>query len=637
MATASDDRTLEIRESTGKLLNTITGNERLTSVAFSYNDNLLAAACADKSISIWEIQGNSVKQLQKIVGHQDWVNDLAFSPDDRLLASASRDGTIRLWNKDGTAIATLTGHQGWVNKLAFSPKIIVEGRTLPYILASGSDDNTVKLWQVDNNGGKVIKTITQVGEGVTGIDLTVDRDNLNRAIAAKDSEILDIKPFLLLATASNDGVVKLWQDGTEIMSYPHNAPVNRVAFSPDGQLVGMALADGTIDVWDRSLNQQRTLKGHGGEVLSLSFQPLSTNSLQINKTELYTLASSSVDKTVKIWQIPAVDGSDLGGIYSIAVNPQNTQQFATAGWEGNIQLWQQNDRGDRVLIRNIPGETTISQIAYSPDGKLLAAANWNKTIELWDVATGTKLATLTGHQAGINSIAIDRSADSDVLVSGSEDKTVKIWQIGVNKNTLLHNLSGHQDSVKNVAISPDGKLIASGSYDQTIKLWDRDGKLQQTLTGHDLAVTSLVFSHDGRTLVSGSADNTIKLWQIDPNLQQPAHLTKTLTGHQTGVTSLAYYGDGNIHWLASASSDRTIKLWNVKTGTLLKTLQGHPSQINSIALFDRGNSLLSADEQKGLYWWNLNLYRSFDRGCDRLKDYLQSDSTLSQIDRSVCD
>jgi WD40 repeat protein len=327
----------------------------------------------------------------------------------------------------------------------------------------------------------------------------------------------------------------------------------------------------------------------------------------------------------------------MGGIYSIAVNPQDNRQFATGGWDGKIQLWRIKEAGDRQLIRSInAGNTAISQVAFSPDGKLLASANWNRTIGLWDAQTGKSIATLTGHRDGINSIAWsnqDPESDSYWLVSGSEDKTVKIWQIINNQPKLLHTLTGHQDSVKIVAFSPDGRLIASGSYDKTIKLWQIDGRLQQTLTGHKLAITSLSFSSDGRTLASGSADNTIKLWQIN---RDRVKLSKTLTGHQMGITSLAYSSNPNLDWLASASSDRTIKLWNPHNGILLKTLQGHPSQINSLAVVDLGQSLLSADEQEGLYFWNLDLEKSISQGCARLNNYLLYDRNLSKLDRSIC-
>jgi WD40 repeat protein/uncharacterized caspase-like protein len=644
IATASDDRTVAIWQSDGKLIETITGDERFTSVAFSYNDRLLAAASADRSITIWEISHNNAKQVQKILGHQDWVTSVAFSPDDRILVSASRDRTIRLWNKDGTAIATLTGHRGWVNKLAFSPKIMVDGRTLPYILASGSDDNTVKLWQIDSNGGKQVAQIENIGDGVTGIDLTVDYDSLSQELLEAKSPIGQISPWLLLATASNDGVVKLWQvqDRTIINSYRHPSPINRVVFSPDGKLLAMASTDGSIDLWEKSGIRQQILRGHGGEVLDLSFRPQSqpqnlTLTASGIDTEIYTLASSSADKTVKIWQIPTFNNSEMGGIYSIAVNPQDNRQFATGGWDGKIQLWRIKEAGDRQLIRSInAGNTAISQVAFSPDGKLLASANWNRTIGLWDAQTGKSIATLTGHRDGINSIAWsnqDPESDSYWLVSGSEDKTVKIWQIINNQPKLLHTLTGHQDSVKIVAFSPDGRLIASGSYDKTIKLWQIDGRLQQTLTGHKLAITSLSFSSDGRTLASGSADNTIKLWQIN---RDRVKLSKTLTGHQMGITSLAYSSNPNLDWLASASSDRTIKLWNPHNGILLKTLQGHPSQINSLAVVDLGQSLLSADEQEGLYFWNLDLEKSISQGCARLNNYLLYDRNLSKLDRSIC-
>jgi WD40 repeat protein len=174
----------------------------------------------------------------------------------------------------------------------------------------------------------------------------------------------------------------------------------------------------------------------------------------------------------------------------------------------------------------------VLTIAFSPDGKTLAAGSFNdnnNNIKLWDVPSGKELRTLKGHPGFVESVAF--SPDGKTLASGSADHTIKLWDVtsGQELHTLATAaqpflqslpipflwLGGHSDTVKSVTFSPDGKTLASGSLDKTIKLWDvASGKELCTLSGNSEPVFSVAFSPDGKTLYSDSKDNTIKIWDI---------------------------------------------------------------------------------------------------------------------------
>ncbi|MDM3852897.1 MAG: hypothetical protein PT119_23670 [Aphanizomenon gracile PMC627.10] len=121
--------------------------------------------------------------------------------------------------------------------------------------------------------------------------------------------------------------------------------------------------------------------------------------------------------------------------------------------------------------------------------------------------------------------------------------------------------------------------------------------LERTITGHSGSVRSVAFSPDGQTLASGSEDKTIKLWNV-----KTGNLLQTLIGHSDTV-SVAYSPDGQT--LASGSNDYTIKLWDVKTGNLLQTLTGHSGAVNSVAYSPDGQTVASGSWDKTIKLWNV--------------------------------
>ncbi|MFM6669825.1 MAG: eIF2A-related protein, partial [Dolichospermum sp.] len=290
-------------------------------------------------------------------------------------------------------------------------------------------------------------------------------------------------------------------------------------------------------------NLLQTLTGHSNRIRSVAYSP-----------DGQTLASGSVDDTIKLWDVKT----------------------------GNL-LQTLSDHS-----------SSVCSVAYSPDGQTLASGSDDKTIKLWDVKTGNLLQTLSGHSHWVRSVAY--SPDGQTLASGSWDNTIKLWN--VKTGNLLQTLSGHSYSVWLVAYSPDGQTLASGGWDNTIKLWNvKTGNLLQTLSGHSYSVSSVAYSPDGQTLASGGGrDETIKLWDV-----KTGNLLQTLTGHSSWVFSVAYSPDGQT--LASGGGDKTIKLWNVKTGKLLQTFKGHSSWVYSVAYSPDGQTLASGSLDNTIKIW----------------------------------
>ena len=385
----------------------------------------------------------------------------------------------------------------------------------------------------------------------------------------------------------------------------HDDPVWSVSFSPDGKTLASGSIDKTIKLWDVETGKQiTTLLGHDDFVLSVSFSP-----------DGKTLTSGSVDKTIKLWdvetqkQITTLSKHD-DSVLSVSFSADG-KTLASGSTDKTIKLW---DVETQQEITTLPGHNhSVISVSFSADGKTLASGSIDKTIKLWDVETQQEITTLPEHDDEVFSISF--SPNGKTLASSSRDGTIKLWD--VETGAEITTLPGQDDHILSVSFGPDGKTLASGSTDKTIKLWDLEtGEEITTLPGHDDFVHTVSFSPDGKTLASGSWDKTIKLWNVETQQE-----ITTLSIHETFFTSVSFSPDGKI--LASGISDNTIKLWNMETQQEITTLPGHDDGVISISFSTNGKTLASSSWDKTIKLWDVTTQQEITtlRGHD---DYVKS-------------
>jgi WD40 repeat protein len=320
----------------------------------------------------------------------------------------------------------------------------------------------------------------------------------------------------------------------------------------------------TVASGGRGLSQQpklrTTFRGTAAEVRSLVFSP-----------DRKTLASTSESSTlphsgeIMLWNLTAGKGSVLlerptHSDWLISFSPDGT--LATGGPDG-IRLWNPTTRKQK---RTLKGQK-ISCLAFSPDGKILAAGGMKEMalgkdavlrtdqVKLWDVESGKRKADLEeGQLGGVGAVAF--SPDGKLLASAvlSFAPRLVVWDVASGKKKWIRR---GKKVITCLAFRPGGKMLATGDEDGTIKLWDITmGEVNTTLIGHTRWVTAVAFTPDGQTLASGSRDTTVRLWDVETGKTKA-----TIRGHEKKVESVAISPTGRI--LASGGEDRTIKLWDL--------------------------------------------------------------------------
>jgi WD40 repeat protein/3',5'-cyclic AMP phosphodiesterase CpdA len=244
-------------------------------------------------------------------------------------------------------------------------------------------------------------------------------------------------------------------------------------------------------------------------------------------------------------------------------------------------------------------------VAISPRSLLIAYGLGN-TLVIADLTTGQPLRVLTGHADGVAGVAF--SPDGEQIATASYDQTARIWSTSTGET--LRVLTGHTGRLYGIAYSPDGAWLATASRDRTARLWDvATGAGLHELTGHTNLVYGVAFGPTGPDRVAepgrpapclvatASFDRTARLWDAGTG-----ELQATLSGHTDEVYGVAFSPEGTL--LATASYDRTARIWDVASRRTRAVLDGHSGGVSGVAFSPDGALVATSSRDRTARIWD---------------------------------
>lgn len=288
-----------------------------------------------------------------------------------------------------------------------------------------------------------------------------------------------------------------------------------IAWTADGTVLAVAATDQIHLYAVRTREKLRSLSTKKG-ITAITFSPdgrfLASGQVSGSEDQGY-LGSISLWRGPD-WQPMGIFLEDIYPIASVRFSPGDI--FAAAfvsrdEAENKVISW---NTASWEIIR-IFRAGLVLDLAFSPNGELLATTPDRYAVKIWQMKDGKRLHNLnTSFGGAVNSLAF--SPDGKTLATGHYDGLIRLWDVGKGEPVAEFKAAG---VVECLAFSPDGSILASGEsyFDNKVRLWDvASGQVLRTLEGHPRGVNDLAFSPDGLLLASVSYDGTVRLWGVAP-------------------------------------------------------------------------------------------------------------------------
>ncbi len=526
-----------------------------TNLSFSPSGQRLATSTTSHGVQLFDLPGG--KNPRTLGDDISLDGPLAFSPDGQTLALIPRNGRVDLWNASANRLDKTLGIHRGTRLVEFSP----DG----HLLVTASGDQTIKIWEIAT--GKPLHTLLTHETAIAGIAFSRDGQ--------------------MLATADGFGTVHLWNPATgqllrTLRLSPFPSPPVYLAFMPDGRHLVTANRNGTFYVLrlgdyagssdskgatvllldapgtKEPIGEVRRFVGHTDNVIGVAFSPNGRY-----------LLSVGYDCTARLWDVSTGEPvhskrvAEQGRLHRATFAPDGKTALAIGTAPAVYVFDPANDAAARSFELPFVPRTSV----FTQNGaQILSAASDGRRFQVSDAVSGDKTEDLILSEDTKTTARPVVSTDNGLLYAGGKDDVVCIWQL---KSGQVVRKLGEHPGLKCLALSSDEGRLLSGGEDGVVRLWDlKTGREVLALTGHTDWVYSVAFSPDstralsssGATIVGGNwlfgPEKTVRLW----NLETGSEIAQ-LRGHQFNIQQVVFSPDGR--YAASASSDRTVRLWRL--------------------------------------------------------------------------
>jgi len=288
-----------------------------------------------------------------------------------------------------------------------------------------------------------------------------------------------------------------------------------------------------------------TLEGHFDAVTNIAFSADSA-----------MLASVSDDAALRLWSME--DGALLGEYYEhlsfvkgVDFHPIDPALLVTSSWDRMVYLWEVDDESAFVRDTLQGYLAVIEDVAFSPDGDMLAFGVGDGTLRIADTTTLQTVQTVQLNALQITDVVYSPNGAFVAAAGGFPDNTATLVDVS---NGEMISLSGHDGAVTAIAIAPDGR-VATGGDDATVRLW-LDGESTARWTVDDW-VTDLAFTPDGAILAVAMQNGVVQLWDV-----ATGEMLAAFDAHDDPVMAVRFDPQGVL--LATAGAEGIVRVWGLR-------------------------------------------------------------------------
>jgi WD40 repeat protein len=480
------------------------------SIACHPNNKIIAFACFDNTVRLFDIAGKEMQEAGQVDGHGKAVYAAAYSPDGKTLATGSEDLTARLWDTTTSPykeVSRMENHTAAVRSVAFT----TTGKTL----ATGCADGTIRLWVAPAAARPKAPRIFHQGPkgAVTALSFSSSGQTLAATCGDKTARLWDVSKKVVRERFKLEG---------------HQDPVNSVCYSPDMKMIVTGSDDWTVRTWDLTKSkpaERFTPWSHLSHIYSCAFSP-----------DGETVATGSYDRVVRFWDLARPEPrtrnylkGDNIPVYVVAYSPDG-KLVAAAGQSSRIRQWDAGKGTTRPTLSGAAGY--VYHMVYSPDGKRLLSAS-DKVAYLFDAVKGGEIQRYEKHTTQIHCIGF--SPDTKQVLTGSgyylydkmgkivtkngkyvyTDCVLRLWDAEKAEETAA--IKDSETPFYSTSFSADGKSVFAGAYEPSVRRWKLSGeKLVEAdrLKGASGYAYSIQPTPDGKQAITVGLDYQVALWDL---------------------------------------------------------------------------------------------------------------------------